>query len=316
MTIAQHDPDSPHSDPNQQTLFGGMADEDRLAGKSVFQPDSETALDPSLYQEPIDTIGTLSTTPEKTKGWRKIVAIGALGVGAIAGIVTMTKGGEDETKPIAADTTAPAPSTTTELAEVTSLPERSSENPSLSDDIFNTGEIFPGEATITATRPNGEKIQVPFLRTNPKQDPEAFAASALGLMSCYITTGDDTCLRAFSTDSYVQDGLSEIRDKDVVPAIERHFRNKDIQTVFYGAPEDPPVFKYRIDQDSGREMVYLDTGTLYYWNMIVAGEGSWQSPKTRSDPSELSVSRLEFFLDPAGDISLTVSDLNFVYGLK
>lgn len=128
----------------------------------------------------------------------------------------------------------------------------------------------PGEEFVAATRPNGEVLQIPKLRS--LDDPQAFGESALALMACYLSTGNEDCLIEFSENPDIQANLTAMREGSllhVIEPLEGYPTLDNFQLVFYDTPEDPATFRY----NPNTNFFTLDSGSI---RMQLSDDEKWQ----------------------------------------
>lgn len=182
-------------------------------------------------------------------------------------------------EPVAAPATeAPQPSTSLPMDVATEtipgLPDVSP-NPAYANvDIAHTAN--EGGNLITTTRPNGETIYVPELRS--LSDHTEFGESAVALMMAYMTTGDQKVLDTFSTDPETQAMLADMRQTlfienfDAVATIPTA---PNFQMVAHDTPEAPAQFGW--SPMSG--FVTLYEGDLF---MRLSDDAQWQGLNSTS----------------------------------
>ncbi len=276
MTL-HHEPTREMLDPDQ-TLPGGPM----TTPNNVPQPPAV----PGGFDSPPSETQPYVSTPETTDTRKKshkiatiisgLAASGAIIAGAF--MFGRSTGDEGETVKQETPTTiegfpgpAPEPSPKTEVPTITDV----------EDDIttgnLHINRILPDEPTITAQRPNGETIAVPYLRV-VTDDPKSlvlFEESIFALMSCYITTGNEECLTAFSTDEKVQQQLKEIRETSFLPILEGT-SDENLQLAIYDDPNNPMRFSLGHDIDGNNRAIIAEGRT--YFN--ITSDAQWQSPKT------------------------------------
>lgn len=172
-----------------------------------------------------------------------------------------------------------------------------------------------GNNFITAVRPNGEVIRVPYLRGDT---PIELANSALALWSCALSTGSEECIQAFSLDSAVQEDL-RVRWQE----LETNYFDPDqpeglnAQWAFVDLPSDPAVFS--LTNEGGQQVLELVDGTLYgaHISTLAAGTYEWMGSQVHNLAIEVgglptTFYELRLFIEPVGDQSLTVGGMEVV----
>lgn len=244
---------------------------------------------------------------ERRSPWGKIVGASAA-VLAIAGgtIFMLGRGGsnDSEASPVATAapaataeattptepdepvvvpaTDAPAPTTTenaaavppTEVTSDTEAPEGSVEivlNGTVTFD--HLGNLTGGTDPILTTQPNGDPLEVP--RLDPSS-PESLTYTALNLLACYATMGDEACKTALTDSPDVNIDLDELRD-----GMQSIIRPGDaVQVAMFSNPENPATFK--VSTVNRWVVVELTGGELYVERLIDSfGENEWQGDWTR-----------------------------------
>lgn len=174
---------------------------------------------------------------------------------------------------------------------------------------INLSEVYQsGEPSITATRPNGETIRVPKLRS--PQDPQAFAESALALIGCYLNTGDEVCLDALTSSQTVKTYWTNFRNTELLNVIEPlndYHGYDDFQLVIYDESSDPVRFSYN-KMDS---RVLLNNGTL---RMQLSDDKNYQGLEMSSAFYGRTIDSLLFKIDDSQPDEPRVEELNIVFG--
>lgn len=228
----------PPADEQQQTLFT----------QEPLTPDISSLEDLILPRE------SIFTTHKNILPWAATgVAAAALAAGGAFMAIRWQESNET-TALESSEFTAPGP-------ETTSIQPENSNN---FGNTFTVNKIIPGEPTITATRPNGESIQIPKLRDPATSSPQQVAESALALLTCYVTTGDEVCLKPFT-----QSPQLTKRIRGMYTDITRYYldagTSKNLQTTFYS--ETPVEFerqgsRFYMSSPSG---VQMNLTTAYEW---------------------------------------------------
>lgn len=245
-------------------------------------------------------------THEKPSHKKALFAFGAAAVAAVGGLLFLGNN-DQETKRNPSVTTAAAtdnstPSTSTETTSTqgssqTTAPETSNEQ--FSDGVFNVMKMVPGDNTVTATRLNGDIITIPTLRDNPEENPNGYAASALALISCYLSTADENCLDEISPSQEVRDVVEGFRI-DVASPLFTIPENRDGQEIIRGNEETPAQFTYHYDDDLGLGVVELTGGRLHLTSYLNAlpEDNEWYAPAALSAIPLMDIESITFYFDP------------------
>lgn len=231
-----------------------------------------------------------------------VAAAGAIAIG-VAGFALGSSGEEDpantDGKSVVVDNTEEDNSINTPPSETTitvegsgEMPATNSEESPVDRDFGNVGldEIDSGDDYIVATRMNGEEIHIPKLDMSGLENGETtrFANTALSLFACYMTTGDQACLDAFSPVPEIQSMLTSARQQGYGDIIS-DASNENWQLAIFDTPENP--VKFTSEEDGAGYAVSIDpnSGPLYarmYGGFY--GSTEWQNPETRLNGSEAS----------------------------
>lgn len=154
------------------------------------------------------------------------------------------------------------------------------------------GRILPTDTFTSVTLDNGDIIRVPKLRSG-STDPNLFAESALANLSCYMTTGNEGCLKEFSTYPGVQEILRNNREFYVTPIkLSNPVTGKNAQFAIFDNPENPATFVR--GKDKYGPYIKLSSGDLYL-NVYWGDKETWQGPKTHT--SDTSQPYTAYFVD-------------------
>jgi hypothetical protein len=164
---------------------------------------------------------------------------------------------------------------------------------------IETAKILPGEKTLTVERPNAPSIEVPALLRSPDDGVPSAVSAASDLMACYITTGDERCLNAFSTFEQPISTLNNIRDQIMQPYLD--LKIPYAQFVIRDAPETAAQFTINTTAD-GSVKVTLVGGKM---GASVNDSHDWQGQKPTANwgrPVDYDFTVLEFTFVKTGDI--------------
>lgn len=238
---------------------------DTLAQGSTEDVVSSYLSDPEAEQ--LDNPDTTQLTQETFAHRKKIYKW--MGAGAFAGL--LVAGGAFLLKP-GDDEGAMRESNPTDVSTTFASPNASSiiepEVKHQEEFTFNSARILPGEQTISATRPNGEVINVPTLRET--DDPSLLFESITGLMACYLTTGNQQCLDELTTIPGIRSDMEEQRQHLTKEYLGHGI--KDLQVAFHTdkQPDKPLVSKnpitnvYQFEPQAG-SAVYVDLTSDEIW---------------------------------------------------
>lgn len=258
---------------------------------------AETVAPPIEHQYPRSQ--SFDSTPRNKRKLFAFIAGGLTLVGAGIG-AGMALGEDNKNETVAVEDTE-----TKDATPTTTITEDSVISPEVTPTLaptpettnrFETGNIYlgnilPGEETFTTTTERGEEIQLPYLRIDGS--PNEFAESALALLSCYLTTGDDVCLDELTRNSIIREGIMQWRETDYIA-------DDHVQAVFYDRPNRPAEFSREVDAD-GYTVLRLTDGDLYYEAHY--GDDDWQSDKAtgESDYSQQIASELALYFEQTSD---------------
>jgi hypothetical protein len=154
--------------------------------------------------------------------------------------------------------------------------------------LFDITTILPGESTISVEK-NGNSFLVPAQLRDPAKDPRAFAESAVALWACYLTTGNDSCLNAFTDSDEIKSLLKEQRESDYV-TYQSHPGNETAYAGFIDKTDSPAV--WQADNSYVPNKVSLSGGTLMYERIDY--DPYWQYRAQRQTKLDLQTTILEF----------------------
>ena len=203
----------------------------------------------------------LERLPRKRKAAKKLSALAATAAlsltSVIAGCSSDTSQNES-TEPTMA--TIPAP-TTTEKVEVGTFTESH-----YGDDgrTVRIDRILPTDEVITATRPNGDTIQVPRIRG--LENTHEFSEGVLALFTCYMTTGDEACMSELSENVFLKTGIQEYTELLIDEYLQ--YGMNSTHGVFHDSPEAPVKFV-----DDGNGKITIEEGTLM---LSISSIPDWQ----------------------------------------
>lgn len=158
--------------------------------------------------------------------------VGALLIGGL-GVLFLAPEGDDPHS-------TPAETTIDETTSTTEAP-KSAGNFSIAD------AVKPNERYMQISRANKDVIRIPYLRNTDNLD--SFGESALAILACYITTGDEQCKTAFTESPLAQEGLESLRQVifiDPVAGLNLESR-PNFQIVIYDDPEKPVHFVRNVE---------------------------------------------------------------------
>jgi hypothetical protein len=290
----------------------------------------QEADDRELLSIPEDVTGLLEEQPvaeplpepdsyASDKKSRRGLLIGG-GIAAVAGTIGLVlglAGGDDKPardssaveasgdttteSTLATPTTLTPPETTPSTVDIATNPETMGNLGNL-----NLLRLLPGEEYVTLHR-NDKDFRIPKLRS-PETDANLFAESALNLMACYLTSGNEDCLGALTQNEDFKASLLEIRQKDILPY--QSDPNKAMaQVAFADRKSDPVTFKLSPDKTS----VILEGGRLEFG--LIDYDPDWQSLVYMTDKLDKYFTNMTFTIkyvqDSAGKYHLTVSGMSW-----
>jgi hypothetical protein len=277
---------------------------DTLEPLTETETDADTLDDTAQIQPDAEIFTASDKKQNRTK--RLLIAAG-VAIGAVVLAATTLMGGGSGKNVDAAPTpttdeesvpTSESQVTTPSTTETTLIEEPNGVNGNI--DLL---EVPDGMGFVTATRLNGEEIKVPKLGGKTTKE---VANSALALTACYLTTGSQDCLEAFSTNEDAQKSLIDWRELDFLPRPDLP-DSSEVQVAIFDDPNDPAIFSSHKD-DAGREVIELKSGTVYFGRVINHfGSNEWQHPDIREFGSlEWTVKSMSFYTRVDAEQGLTV----------
>ena len=243
--------------------------------------------------------------PQPSHRRRRLVAgiVGVVGLAVGGGVFAMTQSGDNKSTPTPVEASGDEKPRTTPTTEAATTTLAIAEQPA---HRLKTGNIYlahllPGEPFITATTSRGEVIKVPQLRV--KGTPSQLAESALSLMSCYLSTGEQACLDKLTQNQNIQNGLKEWRQREFVK------ENTFTQAVFYDKEAFPTEFTRTTE--GSLSVVKLSGGDLLY--EAHQGDLDWQSDAALESNTSIQwlVSDLELAFEPTFNDGLELVRYSF-----
>lgn len=229
--------------------------------------------------------------------WRR--SVGALLLSA--GVLAACGGGDTaQVRSATAETTSPSPSESGDR-KVDALPVPTTTRPNARENYGNIriAEPMAGDQFISVTRGNGEIIQVPKLRT--LNDVQAFGESALGLYSCYMSTGNQECLESLTPSARLQSYLSTQRQQYFLDPLARGRANPgDFQMTVYDESAQAAQFTFISGADS---RIALSGGPVY---IQMSDDPTWQGIESTANWSGYVIDEFDirYYQDSDGSAAI------------
>jgi hypothetical protein len=290
-----HEPTSPINESDLESGMDVTGTEDGVTS-TQGNPLEEMQVD----QTPAIETNLQPGTKKKRVSTGTKIGVAAVGLIAATSSTLFALRGSGSSEPV--KPTSPA----AEAQAPTQSPPEVQHNPAIVIGNINTALVKPGEQFYTDTRPNGDSIKVPMLRSD--SNVNEYMSAFLANMAWSLTMDTPKSMQAFSATP----NFAPMIDKNHSALWEVRSQadhKEDLQVLFFDTQDNKATFtKYGDKKDTnspaatdtkGRESIELTNGTLYMKTWTSPdGHSKWQEPQDPKSAYTYRVDKMVVYLDP------------------